>query len=404
MIGKPILDAGSDLSKTKPDTRRYARVMKRFFLTVFLSIWASCAAAREPFETLEVVSHQLGETREILISYPEGYARDGSLPIVVVTDANSQFDLVRSYLRNQSGTWKRLPEMVVVGVVNTNRNRDFLPREDARFESSGGGDRFAAFIGSELLPLIETAAGGSSARILVGHSFGGVNALNILLTQEDTFDAYISIGASTWVADRVLFDRARRRFDMKHPLQSWVYMAVAERDGGATVPDGKEFAQFFAQTDNPELEWSFEVIPETDHFSAVPIGVTRAFMRLFPVWQQKEEARQAAMTGKQQITEWFEREERRLGWRFLPHAWDFMMLAYELHAEGQSEEALAMLKEVIQRHTKLAELLIARGDILSSIGRKTEAQEAWVFALDLMNREGAKAPRTAPVRRRLEQS
>lgn len=363
--------------------------------------------APDPFpevETISLSSEVLGEDRYVYLSYPEGYDYDGSLPLVVVTDAKSQFPLVSAYIQNQSRDWGRLPPMVVAGIVNTNRNRDFLPREDANFRGAGGGDAFANFLRMELLPRIEAEIGGASARILVGHSFGGVNALNILLTDDELFDSYIAIGTSTWVADRVLFERARQRFSEDRPLDSWLYMAVAERDGGATVPDGKLFADLFEQEAPEGLDWKFEVVPQTDHFSAVPVALTRAFNSLYPVWDQQAEVISAAQAGPEAISAWFAAKESQLGWRFWPHAWDMMIAAYTLGGQGRSEEALTLLEETAKFHPRQAELLVAAGDLLIATGRREDAIKQWRAALAILDEDGAPEPRMAPVWSRLERA
>lgn len=362
------------------------------------------SSAQNPFlpvETMTFASQVLDEDRTILLTHPEGYARDGSLPIVVVTDAMSQFPFVSAFIQNQSRDWGRLPPMVIAGIVNTNRNRDFLPREDPNFEAGGGGDQFARFLREELMPRLETEMGGARSKILVGHSFGGVNAINILLTDEDLFDAYIAIGTSTWVSERVLFERARERFANGRPLDSWLYMAVAERDGGATVPDGKLFAELFEQSAPDTLDWHFEVIPETDHFSAVPIGVNRAFLRLFPVWDQKDAILESAHAGPDAIAGWFESRERALGWRFWPNSLDTVDIVYALLGEKKYAEALKVLEYAQQYHPSQAELWILEGDVLNSDGRNDEAIAVWREALAMLEAMGAQAPRTAFVRRRL---
>ncbi len=64
-----------------------------------------------------------------------------------------------------------LPEMIVVGVPNTDRMRDLTPTPVAG--KFGGGDNFLDFIELELIPYIEERYPVSSHRTFVGHSLGG---------------------------------------------------------------------------------------------------------------------------------------------------------------------------------------------------------------------------------------
>lgn len=69
-----------------------------------------------------------------------------------------------------------LPEMMVVGIANTNRLRDLAPSADAQQTNP-----FIAFLTGELIPYIDTHWNTSLYKVLVGHSLGGLTAIDLLV-------------------------------------------------------------------------------------------------------------------------------------------------------------------------------------------------------------------------------
>jgi hypothetical protein len=71
---------------------------------------------------------------------------------------------------------------------------------------------FLEFIQSELIPRVEQTYRTAPYRVFIGHSLGGITAINALYTMPQTFNAYVAIDPSLWWDDRVLLKQARERF------------------------------------------------------------------------------------------------------------------------------------------------------------------------------------------------
>jgi predicted alpha/beta superfamily hydrolase len=96
-----------------------------------------------------------------------------------------------------------IPEMVVVGVVNQDRNRDFTPTHapiqgPLRFPTSGDADRFIDFLKDEVFPLIDARYRTQPYRIVAGWSLGGLFAVDTYMRRSDAFSAYLAISPSLW--------------------------------------------------------------------------------------------------------------------------------------------------------------------------------------------------------------
>jgi predicted alpha/beta superfamily hydrolase len=345
------------------------------FLGATLAL-AEPITAQQRTDTLTLYSKILDEEREIYVLVPEDFDPGAKgYTTIYVLDGEWSFPMVSSYIDYLS-RWKRIPNLIVTGVRNVDRNRDYIFAEDRSFPGTGGADQFQRFLAEEWAPTIEEKYNGSGKRILLGHSFGGAFALYSMMTAPDLFDAYIAVGSSTWVAQRGLFKVAEEF--LRKPLQEkfFLYMAVAEADGGATVPDGIAFAELFEQTPNESIEWYFEVIEETNHFTAVMPALFKAIERLYPAWGMDKEVEEIALTqGAEVLDNWFQEKEADLGFRFLLPSMELEFLAVDLASKGHGRAAEIVMGELLDRNPDSFTSLYALGLVYGRQGRYREAIE-----------------------------
>lgn len=161
----------------------------------------------------KIHSDILKEDREILIHVPPGFPAPGkNYAVAYLLDAEinfSYFSTVSAFLSR--GLRGRIPELIVVGIVNTGRTKDLTPTKSfvpdpnnkgkKLFEDSGGSEAFLNFIQNELKPFIRKRYPGVSEEILVGHSFGGLTVLDCLLNHPGYFNSYVSNDPSLWWDD-----------------------------------------------------------------------------------------------------------------------------------------------------------------------------------------------------------
>jgi predicted alpha/beta superfamily hydrolase len=128
--------------------------------------------------------------------YPVVYLLDGDAFFASTTGMIGQ--LSEGFLTNV------FPEMIVVGILNTDRMRDFTPAHvtssavvaASGLKTSGGGENFTTFLAQELIPYIDTHYPTSPHRTLVGHSLGGLLVLNTLVHHTSLFDNYVALDPS----------------------------------------------------------------------------------------------------------------------------------------------------------------------------------------------------------------
>jgi hypothetical protein len=107
-----------------------------------------------------IYSKVLNEQRKIWISLPSSYGRGlnaaKKYPVIYLLDGDGHFQSVAALLKQFSTNGNSVsPEMIIVGITNTNRTRDLSPTHSTvgpdgktmpGMGSSGGGEKFTEFI------------------------------------------------------------------------------------------------------------------------------------------------------------------------------------------------------------------------------------------------------------------
>lgn len=166
--------------------------MKRWSLLFVLLFAAPLFAqtAGDVSTRMTIDSKILGEERSLWLRLPPSYGRAAAhYPTLYLTDGDAQMLHTVStvaFLERQG----RIPEMIVVGVNNTDRTRDLTPSAAspgaaALQPTAGGAGNFLAFFEKELIPWVDSKYRTRPFRIFAGHSFGGLFAVNALATRPE---------------------------------------------------------------------------------------------------------------------------------------------------------------------------------------------------------------------------
>ncbi len=150
--------------------------------------------------TIEFPSKILNETRRLLVSLPKGYDRSTeAYPVLYLMDGAQQIEMVGALARALSDQGGVIPELIVVGITNTDRERDLTFEKSAPgapMPTAGGAANFMKMIREEIFPLVEGRFRTAPFRILHGHSLGGYVASRTFLNEPRAFNAYIAVSSS----------------------------------------------------------------------------------------------------------------------------------------------------------------------------------------------------------------
>ena len=249
--------------------------MKRFQLIIFL-LFPTLACTAQTIKNgnlvigkvYSIASKILNENRNIWIYIPASATdkkyQKQHYPVVYLLDAESHFTSLTGMIQQLSEVNGNavLPEMIVVGIPNKNRTRDLTPtnaltgpegKKYPGFEKSGGGEKFAAFIGKELIPYIDSVYAPSPLRTIIGHSFGGLTVMNLLVHHADLFNQYVAIDPSMWWDHRKLLNETKAAIMDKKLDHKSLFVGIAN-----TMNPGMDTAKVTSDTTG-----------ETEHIRAI---------------------------------------------------------------------------------------------------------------------------------------
>jgi predicted alpha/beta superfamily hydrolase len=139
----------------------------------------------------------LDEKRQLIVSLPEDYGTtDISYPVLFVLDGN-ETGLLDAIIV----TRKLRARMIIVGIPNTDRDRDMMPLSTSTYKvDNPGAENFLSFFEKELIPYIEKNYRSNGQRTIRGKSLSGLFVMYAFLQKPEIFDNYIGNSAG-WYSD-----------------------------------------------------------------------------------------------------------------------------------------------------------------------------------------------------------
>jgi predicted alpha/beta superfamily hydrolase len=121
-------------------------------------------------QKIQFDSEIYGKSRELYIGLPSDYHDSlKKYPVLYILFPEWSFERARSaaeYLEARN----IVPGLIMVGICGEDTWNEVFPFKVDRIPTSGGGDKFMNFIGSEVIPFIESNYRADSLRILAGFS------------------------------------------------------------------------------------------------------------------------------------------------------------------------------------------------------------------------------------------
>jgi len=221
--------------------------MKKISLIIFLAAINIVANAQTEESILigkkvTIFSNILKENRKMWIYNPGQTAinpiTDKSYPVVYVLDGDAHFLSTVGMIQqlSQANGNTILPEMIVVGIENTNRPRDLTPFL-VTSDNNAKVNPFMNFLETELMPYVDKNYNTAPYKILVGHSLGGLTAIDILANSPKLFNAYIAIDPSMWYDNEKFLNNAIAQIPNKNLQGTRLFIGTAN-----TMPKGMTLA------------------------------------------------------------------------------------------------------------------------------------------------------------------
>jgi predicted alpha/beta superfamily hydrolase len=371
--------------------------MKRGLMTLaVLCLTVGSVRAGEPItigETVTLRSKILDEERTILVSTPPGYDRNSQhYPVLYMTDGNSHLTHTRGTV-DFLARIGLMPQVIIVGINNTDRTRDLTPTHVASrtvngrlFEhpTSGGAPKFLDFFESELFPYVEANYRTLPLRFFAGHSYGGLFALNALYTHPSMFKAVIAVSPSLNWDDDFAIRQAASFFRHRDALDTTLFVSMANEEEGDPAPtrlDRLERELKKAAADG--FEWQIMRMPDETHGSVVLRSHYWGLRKVFDGWQlpADPETHQFA-GGLDELEAHYSELSKHYGVTIVPAEQTVNLVGYQILGREDFDGAIKVFRHNIELYPKSANVYDSLGEALERAGRLEEAHASYAKAVN----------------------
>jgi predicted alpha/beta superfamily hydrolase len=277
----------------KPGSLKKKHFSFVFFILPLLFSFTTNAQKTEPIksdqgEAVTMHSNILNEDRRILIYTPKDSANpEKKYPVIYVLDADNHFAQMVEYSKYLSRQDVYvIPPLIVVGITNTDRNRDLTPSHsnvdysgkpdttaNSPYKNSGGNEHFLQFIQKELMPYVNANYKTQPYRIFAGHSFGALTTINCLINYPDMFDGYIAVSPSFWWDQKFLLKLAEKKLKSGSTLSKTLFFSDGNEGSSPGSPFHTDVLKFDSLLKNRNikgLDFEYMTYPIESHMT-VPI-------------------------------------------------------------------------------------------------------------------------------------
>jgi predicted alpha/beta superfamily hydrolase len=395
--------------------------MRSFLLLTAVLAFGSMAGTAQPSgvivigKTDTIHSRILNEDRPVLIHVPDDYKAYPTqrYPVVYLLDGDAHFPSVMGMIQQLTEVNGNtvFPDMILVGIPNTNRQRDLTPTrakaspygDSNSVRGTGGGENFTAFIEKELMPHIDSVYPAAPYRIMIGHSLGGLMVINTLVNHPNLFSSYIAIDPSMWWDDRKLLVRTESVLARQEFTGKTLFLAIAN-----TMPAGMDTAKVRKDTSNTTLHirsilrlsddlkrnkgnglrFDYKYYAHDTHGSVPLIAEYDGFRFMFdffiPPYNQllfDDKSTAEALTGA--VRSHYSRVSRKMGYTVLPPEPLINSLGYMYLQMGKWDRSAAFFRMNAENYPESGNTYDSLGDLYSEAGDHRKAVEAYAKALSL---------------------
>lgn len=367
--------------------------MRRTATVLVILCLATCMAWAQDSRTANLLidSKVMGEQRVAIVYLPASYARgSASYPVLYLTDGDAHIAhtaFTMDFLARNG----RMPEMIVVGITNTDRTRDLTPTrailtrpngQTQQFPTSGGADRFLRFIETELIPEIESKYRTAPMRVLAGHSFGGLFAIHAMLSKPDLFYGYIAASPSLqWDAD-VMVKRLETFLRSRPQYRAALYLTLG--DEGGQMEAAFHRAEGALKKHAPrDFVWESKLMRDEDHGSVVLPTHYAGFRKLFDGWRMPRDPNGGIAGGLDGAEAHYRKLSQRYGYTINVPENVVNGLGYQLLQAGKLEEAIAIFKRNTELYPRSANVYDSLAEAYEKYNQPELAKANYAKAVEL---------------------
>ncbi|UCC32640.1 MAG: hypothetical protein JSU86_10220 [Phycisphaerales bacterium] len=344
-------------------------------------------------ELLTIRSDVLNEDRKVLIRLPDDYDASArkKYPVLYVLDAEYHFQLTVAAVQFLSEcaynkNAHSMPAMIIVGIVNEDRNRDYTPtyapkHRHLRFPTSGKSALFREFLETELMPLVDARYRTEPFRVLTGWSFGGLFTVHTLLTKPDLFGGYLAVSPSLWWDDQYVVKQANEMLTDGVTIQKRLVVTLGADEGGdmgSSVADS--FVPLLRRNNVSELVFQYLTIADENHDFVIFKATLHGLKALFSDWYPPDDV---VTAGLRSVQEFYDNLSQKTGCRVDVPQSVYNRVAQAMRNNGQMDAAIDTFKLSLKRHPASSYTLVLLGSTYYQSNKLKEAKDCYERAYNI---------------------
>ena len=364
--------------------------MKRFILPLIIQVFVlSCPSISNAQQQIASVLHfrhtisskVLGEDRTILVRVPPGYETTTQrFPVVLMLDAHApQNAMMASIIESQAfaGT---MPEMILVGIQNTNRTRDLTPTKTGRGDS-GGGDKFLDFVEQEVLPLIDKTYRTEPYRIFAGHSLGGLTVVYTMLSRPHLFGGYIAASPVLHWDSNYVIKKSDDLFKTQKEFKKSLFISLGDEPD--YLNGFNSYKDLLKKNAPNGLDYEFQHWTDEDHGSVVMRTYLAGIRKIFAGWRLG-----TSVQNLPALRSHYAKLSKRFGYEIKPPENIVNQFGYALLGADKVDEAVEAFEENAKLYPDSANVYDSLAEALEKKGIRSKALANYEKAYKMAEQRG----------------
>lgn len=358
-----------------------------FFCLIIVTLTASVKTFAQNQQVASVVhtrhtinSQVLGEERTILVRVPVNYANtEEKLPVVYMLDAHPPQNAMMAGIIEQQAWGGVMPEMILVGIQNTNRNRDLTPTKTER-PNSGGGDKFLQFVETEVIPLVEKNYRTQSFRVFAGHSLGGLLVVYSFVSRPDLFNAYIAASPVLHWDNNFVIKRADEVFKQKKDWKKTMFVGLGDEPD--YVNGFNSFKDLLKKANPKNFEYEFQQHTDENHGSIVLRAYYEGLRKIYAGWTPPQSGSIADLENH------YKKLSDKFGYKILIPENLLNQIGYQFLRANKTQEAIDAFKRNVEFYPNSANVYDSLAEAFEKNGQLKQARENYEKAYKVAEAKG----------------
>ena len=328
-----------------------------------------------------IVSKVLGEDRTILVRVPPGYDQTTQrFPVVLMLDAHPpQNGMMASIIESQAFAGA-MPEMILVGIQNTNRTRDLTPTRTER-PDSGGGDKFLDFIEQEVLPLVDKTYRTEPYRIFAGHSLGGLTVVYTMLSRPHLFGGYIAASPVLHWDNNYVIKKSDTLFKTQKEFKRSLFISLG--DEPEYINGFNSYKDLLKKNAPDGLDYEFQHWTDEDHGSIVMRAYLAGIRKIFAGWRIG-----TSVPNLPALRSHYSKLSKRFGYEIKPPENIINQFGYALLNTDKLDEAVEAFEENTKLYPDSANVYDSLAEALEKKGIRSKALANYEKAYKMAEQRG----------------